>query len=88
MPDVETIRQHLLETDEKFRGLFDEHHDLDGRLAQFSTKHYLSEPEQVEEVTLKKQKLRLKDQMEEIIRRHRVDLANVTMESPVPQSGG
>lgn len=88
MPDVETIRQHLLETDEGFRGLHDKHHELDSRLTQLSSKHYLSEPEQVEETTLKKQKLHLKDQMEAIIRRHRTDAAGATMPAPVTQAGG
>jgi uncharacterized protein YdcH (DUF465 family) len=34
-----------------------------------TAKHYLSEPEHIEEVTLKKQKLQLKDRMEDILRR-------------------
>jgi hypothetical protein len=36
-----------------------------------TTKHYLSDSEQFEEVTLKKRKLQLKDRMEEILRTHR-----------------
>jgi uncharacterized protein YdcH (DUF465 family) len=44
------------------------HHDLDDRLSQLTSKHYLSEPEQLEEATLKKRKLQVKDRME-IIRR-------------------
>jgi uncharacterized protein YdcH (DUF465 family) len=49
--------------------LADQHHELEGRLHALTEKHYLSEPEQVEEVTLKKRKLQLKDRMEDI-RRH------------------
>jgi uncharacterized protein YdcH (DUF465 family) len=45
------------------------HDDLDHRLGQLTTKHYLSEPEQLEEIKLKKQKLQLKDQMEDLRRR-------------------
>jgi uncharacterized protein len=45
-----------------------QHHDLDDRLTKLSSRHYLSEPEQVEEVTLKKRKLQLKDRMESIRR--------------------
>ena len=41
---------------------------LDDRLHELTAKHYLSEPEQVEEVTLKKRKLQLKDRMEDILR--------------------
>jgi uncharacterized protein YdcH (DUF465 family) len=46
-----------------------QHHDLDDRLSQLTSKHYLSEPEQVEEIKLKKRKLLLKDRMEDIRRR-------------------
>jgi uncharacterized protein YdcH (DUF465 family) len=45
-----------------------QHHDLDDRLSKLSSRHYLSEPEQVEEITLKKRKLQLKDRMESIRR--------------------
>jgi uncharacterized protein YdcH (DUF465 family) len=37
---------------------------LDDRLHQLTERHFLSPSEQVEEVTLKKRKLALKDQME------------------------
>jgi uncharacterized protein YdcH (DUF465 family) len=57
-----------LKTDE-LHELAAQHHNLDDRLTQLSSKHYLSEPEQLEEVTLKKRKLQLKDRMEHI-RRH------------------
>ena len=53
---------------EELKQLAARHHDLDDRLHQLTTKHYLSEPEQLEEVTLKKRKLQLKDRMEDIRR--------------------
>ena len=53
----------LLQTDEEFNQLAAQHHQLEDRLHQLTSKHYLSEPEQVEEVTLKKRKLALKDQI-------------------------
>jgi uncharacterized protein YdcH (DUF465 family) len=65
------LKDLLLQTDEEFRDLAAKHHDLDDRLHQLTAKHYLSEPEQVEEVTLKKRKLHLKDQMEDLLRRRR-----------------
>lgn len=65
------LKDLLLQTDEEFRSLVAKHHDLDDRLHQLTTKQYLSEPEQVEEVTLKKRKLHLKDQMEDMLRRRR-----------------
>ena len=63
----------LLQADEEFHTLSVQHHELDNRLHELTAKHYLSEPEQVEEVTLKKKKLQLKDRMEDIMRRHRQD---------------
>jgi uncharacterized protein YdcH (DUF465 family) len=65
------LRAVLLQTDEEFHQLATQHHELDDRLQQLTAKPYLSEPEQVEEVTLKKRKLQIKDRMEDILRRHR-----------------
>jgi uncharacterized protein YdcH (DUF465 family) len=67
------LKELLLQTDEEFHQLAAQHHELDDRLHQLISKPYLSEPEQVEEVTLKKRKLQLKDRMEDILRRHRQD---------------
>ena len=67
------LKAQLMQTDEEFHQLADKHHQLEDRLHELTVKHYLSEPEQVEEVTLKKRKLQLKDRMEDILRRHRSD---------------
>jgi hypothetical protein len=64
-------KEDLLRTDEEFNLLAAEHHELDDRLHHLNAKHYLSPPEQVEEVTLKKRKLALKDRMEHLRRRSR-----------------
>ena len=68
--DFEELKQKLLQTDDQFRQLADEHHTLDEKIYDLTHRHYLSEPEQVEETTLKKRKLHLKDQMESILRRY------------------
>ena len=68
--EAQEVKQVLLQRDEQFRQLAEQHHELDDRLHQLTDKHYLSEPEQVEEVTLKKRKLALKDQMEGIVREY------------------
>ena len=65
------LKAELLRTDEEFYDLAARHHQLEDRLHELTAKQYLSEPEQVEEVTLKKRKLQLKDRMEDILRRHR-----------------
>ena len=69
--DFEELKRQLLQTDEEYRRLATQHHDLDEKLHTLTVRNYLSEPEQLEEVTLKKRKLHLKDQMETIIRRAR-----------------
>jgi uncharacterized protein YdcH (DUF465 family) len=70
------LTDELARTDEDFRNLSAKHHELEDRLHELTSKHYLSEPEQVEEVTLKKRKLQLKDRMEDILRRHRQEHAH------------
>ena len=65
------LKELLLKTDEEFHSLAEQHHQLEDRLHELTEKHYLSEPEQVEEITLKKRKLALKDRMEVILRQHR-----------------
>ena len=64
------LKEELLRSDEEFNNLVAKHHELEDRLHELTSKHYLSEPEQLEETTLKKRKLQLKDQMELILRRH------------------
>ena len=71
--DFEELKRQLLQSDEEYRQLATRHHDLDEQIHNLSalaaTRHYLTEPEQLEEVRLKKVKLHLKDQMENILRR-------------------
>jgi len=69
--DFEEMKKQLLESNDEFRQLATQHHDLDERIHTLATRQYLSEPEQLEEVTLKKRKLQLKDQMESMLRHHR-----------------
>ena len=70
------LKEELMRTDEEFHNLAARHHELEDRLHELIAKHYLSEPEQLEEVTLKKRKLQLKDRMEDILRRHRAEHAH------------
>jgi uncharacterized protein YdcH (DUF465 family) len=68
---TQDLKDVLLHTDDEFHQLAARHHQLEDRLHELSAKHYLSQPEQLEEVNLKKKKLQLKDRMEDILRRHR-----------------
>ena len=65
------LKAHLMATDETFRGLAQQHSEYDHKLVELEAKQELTEEEQVEEVRLKKLKLRLKDQMAEILSRHK-----------------
>jgi ribosomal-protein-alanine N-acetyltransferase len=65
------VRDHLLKDNEEFRRLDEQHRDLDKRLQVLTDKVVLSDEEQVEETTLKKKKLQLKDRMEAIARQAR-----------------
>ena len=63
------LRRQLLQTDEEFRALSERHQELDIRLHQLAERSHLDADEQLEETTLKKRKLQLKDRMEDILRR-------------------
>lgn len=58
------VREQLLASSDEFRKLADEHSNYAQRLESLSTVKYLSEEEKIEEIRLKKLKLRLKDEME------------------------
>ena len=64
------VKNLLLRSNDEYRQLAERHHRLDDRLHELTEKHYLSDTEQFEEVTLKKRKLALKDQMEAMAREH------------------
>jgi uncharacterized protein YdcH (DUF465 family) len=67
-----TSRDQLLTNHEEFRKLAQEHTQYKQRLETLTQKRYLSDDEKLEEVRLKKLKLRLKDQMESIEREYRL----------------
>lgn len=67
---AENIRQSLLARDPEFRRLAEEHSRCESQLEQILKSSYLSAEDLLQEATLKKLKLRLKDQMELIVARH------------------
>ena len=71
------VRDVLIASNEEFRRLVTEHSQFSTRLDALTQKRFLSEDEKIEEVRLKKLKLRLKDQMERLEQQFRHQANNV-----------
>ena len=54
-------------TEDNLRRLSRKHRELDERLTELASRRFPSEPEQLEEAMLKKQKLKVKDEIESIL---------------------
>ena len=67
----EDLKTHLMATNEEYRQLFGQHSELARKLDALESLPHLNEEEQLEEVRLKKLKLRLKDQMEALVSQNR-----------------
>jgi len=67
----EQFKAHLMEVNAEFRQLAVTHCDYAKRLDELESLPHLTDQEQMEEVRLKKMKLRLKDQMEAIMSQYR-----------------
>jgi uncharacterized protein YdcH (DUF465 family) len=65
---TEAIREQLMATSSEYQRLRDQHTQYAAQLDQLESKTYLSETDKLEEVRLKKLKLRTKDQMELLVR--------------------
>ena len=68
------LREQLLKDDPEFRRLAVEHQQYDHQLEDLSNKHFLTEDEEMQEKTLKKKKLMLKDQMYSMVQKARKQL--------------
>ncbi len=67
---ADVLKEELMNRDPEFRELAREHTRYEQRLSELSALTYPSDEEQLEEVTLKKKKLALKDQMYSIMTQH------------------
>ena len=63
MSKADSLKEELMASNPEFRELAREHGRYEQRLSELSALTYPSDEEQLEEVTLKKKKLALKDQM-------------------------
>lgn len=67
---TDSLKELLMTSDPEFRELAREHGRYEARLSELSSLQYPSDEEQLEEITLKKKKLAVKDQMQAIMIRH------------------
>jgi uncharacterized protein YdcH (DUF465 family) len=88
MTSSQQLRENLLQTDEEFRQLAQQHRELDNRLSALSRQLYRTSNEELEKATLKKRKLRLKDQMEDIVRRRSEPSSRIAPPSLQPHPRG
>ena len=65
--NTDSLKEQLIMNDPEFRELAREHGRYEERLSELSALTYPSEEEQLEETTLKKKKLAIKDQMYSIM---------------------
>ncbi len=72
MKDQEVV-ESLAKANEEFRKLVEDHHHLEGLLAEIDKKVYLTPEEEVERKRIQKQKLIKKDRMAELIRDFKKD---------------
>jgi uncharacterized protein YdcH (DUF465 family) len=70
---ADRLKEELMNRDPEFRELAREHTRYEERLSELTALAYPSDEEQLEEVTLKKKKLALKDQMYSLIMQHQRD---------------
>ena len=70
MTNTDSLKEQLMSSDPEFRELAREHGRYEARLTELSALAYPSDEEQLEEITLKKKKLAVKDQMHDIMMRH------------------
>jgi len=64
------IRASLIAADPEFKRLADQHWQCESRLEEILNSPYISGEDLLQEATLKKLKLSLKDRMESIVARH------------------
>ena len=65
----EELKAHLLATDEQFRTLAGQHAQLKHQIEEIESRPHVTPADELEEQRLKKLKLHLKDQMNQILAR-------------------
>ena len=69
--ELQELKAHLMATNAAYQGLASQYSEFANKLDELEGLPHLTDQEQLEEVRLKKLKLRLKDQMEAIVSQNR-----------------
>lgn len=71
MTNQEELKAHLMATSNEFRAVAEKHSQLHKRLEEIEAKAHLTLEDEEEENRIKKQKLRLKDEMNLIVSQYK-----------------
>jgi uncharacterized protein YdcH (DUF465 family) len=63
MSEYDAMKEEMLETNDEFRRLYEEHQTCERRLDEINQKSFLSQEDEFEQKRLKRHKLTLKDRM-------------------------
>ena len=72
MSIADPVRDELLKSNNAFRELVHQHEDFEKRLSELAHLTYPNDEEQLEETTLKKKKLEIKDEIYTMMQQHAV----------------
>jgi len=68
---LEEVKAYLMESNEEFRAMAEKHAEYKRLIEEIESKPHLTAQDELEEHRLKKLKLRLKDQMQQMVNSHR-----------------
>ena len=78
MMKEEEIKEHLMSSSADFRRLAEEHRHFEEELQALRNRPHMNDQDHLEEMTLKKKKLHLKDQMNSMVLKYRTELSHQT----------
>jgi uncharacterized protein YdcH (DUF465 family) len=77
MMKEEEIKEQLMSSSADFRRLVEEHHRYEAKLQEINNRRqHMSDQDHLDEITLKKKKLQLKDQMNIMVSKLREELSH------------
>lgn len=70
MSALDTVKEELIKENQAFRELVHQHHEFEERLTELAELTYPNDEELLEEITLKKKKLNVKDEIYSILQEY------------------